>query len=120
MTGPVRRLDMRFACERRMLDSGVRYTLHSDAGVRLTPINRFDLGLRAAVIELRLTPAEALAAATATAAEALGLGDRGTLTPGRRADLVVVEGNPLEDLACLERVAAVMKAGQWMVGRGAA
>src|SRR5262249_1366009 len=41
-SGPVLRLDARFACERRMLDSGVRFTLHSDAGVRLTPIERFD------------------------------------------------------------------------------
>jgi imidazolonepropionase-like amidohydrolase len=112
-SGPVRRLDARFACERQMIDFGVRYTLHSDAGVRLTPIERFDLGLRAAVRELRLTPAEALTAVTRTAAAALGLTDRGTLTPGRRADLVVVAGNPLEDLACLERVRAVMKAGRW-------
>ena len=73
----------------------MRYTLHSDAGVRLTPIDRFDLGLRCAAVELRLTPAEVLAAATRTAAEAIGLTDRGTLTPGKRADLLVVEGDPL-------------------------
>jgi imidazolonepropionase-like amidohydrolase len=115
--GPVRRLDQRFACERRMIDFGLRYTLHSDAGVRLTPIDRFDIGLRAAVIELRLTPAEVLRAATGTAAEAVGLADRGTLTPGKRADLVVVRGNPLEDLACLQNVEAVMKAGQWVFRR---
>jgi imidazolonepropionase-like amidohydrolase len=114
-SGPVRRLDMRFACERRLLDCGVRYTLHSDAGVRLTPIDRFDLGLRAAVKELRLTPAEALIAATATAAAALGMRDRGTLAPGRRADLLVVEGDPLRDLACLDRVRGVMKAGRWHI-----
>jgi imidazolonepropionase-like amidohydrolase len=112
-SGPVRRLDARFACERRTIEAGVRYTLHSDAGVRLTPIDRFDLGLRAAVRELRLTPAEALAAATGTAAQALGLDDRGTLTVGKRADLLVVDGNPLHDLACLANVRAVMKAGQW-------
>src|SRR5262249_765812 len=47
-SGPVQRLDMRFASERRMIDFGVRYTLHSDAGVRLTPIDRFAQGLRAA------------------------------------------------------------------------
>jgi imidazolonepropionase-like amidohydrolase len=110
-TGPVRRLDARFAAERRLIDSGVRYTLHSDAGVRLTPIDRFALGLRAAVIELHLTPAEVLRAATATAAEAIGLADRGQLVPGKRADLLVVEGNPLADLACLERVWGVFKAG---------
>jgi imidazolonepropionase-like amidohydrolase len=112
-SGPVRRLDMRFACERQMIDFGVPFTLHSDAGVRLTPIDRFALGLRAAVIELRLTPAEALLAATRTAAQALQLDDRGTLRPGKRADLVVVKGDPLKDLACLEEVRAVMKAGQW-------
>jgi imidazolonepropionase-like amidohydrolase len=117
-SGPVRRLDARFACERRLLDSGVRYTLHSDAGVRWTPIDRFAVGLRAAVIELHLTPAEALTAATATAAEAIGLSDRGTLKPGLRADLLVVEGNPLTDLACLERVRAVMQAGRWVTAPG--
>jgi imidazolonepropionase-like amidohydrolase len=114
--GPVRRLDARFACERRMLDRGVRFTLHSDAGVRWTPIDRFALGLRAAAVELRLTPAEVVTAATATAAEAVGLADRGLLRPGRRADLLVVEGNPLTDLACLENVRAVLQAGKWVGG----
>jgi imidazolonepropionase-like amidohydrolase len=113
-SGPARRLDMRFACERQMLDFGVRYTLHSDAGVRLTPIERFDLGLRAAQIELKLTPSEILVAVTRTPAIALGLTDRGTLQPGQRADLLVVEGDPLQDLACLKRVRAVMKVGAWV------
>jgi imidazolonepropionase-like amidohydrolase len=112
--GPVRRLDARFACERQMIGFGVPFTLHSDAGVRLTPIDRFDLGLRAAQIELRLAPREVLRAATSTAAEAIGLPDRGVLRPGRRADLVVVEGDPLHDLACLGTVRAVMKAGRWV------
>jgi len=111
--GPVKRLDARFECERRMIEFGVRYTLHSDAGVRMCPIDRFDLGLRAAQVELRLTPSEILRAATATAAEAIGLPERGTLTPGRRADLIVVEGDPLTDLACIGKVRAVMKAGRW-------
>jgi imidazolonepropionase-like amidohydrolase len=115
--GPVRRLGARFACERRMLDLGLRYTLHSDAGVRWTPIDRLDLGLRAAVLELRLTPAEVLTAVTRTAAEALDLADRGMLTLGKRADLVVVEGNPLQDLACLAKVRGVMKAGVWILLR---
>jgi imidazolonepropionase-like amidohydrolase len=112
--GPIRRLDIRFACERQMLDAGVRYTLHSDAGVRWTPIERLDIGVQAAVLELKLTPAEVLTAVTRSAAEALELGDRGMLVPGRRADLVVVEGNPLQDVACLGKVRAVMKAGQWV------
>jgi imidazolonepropionase-like amidohydrolase len=112
--GPVQRLDMRFECERRMIDFGVRYTIHSDAGVRLAPIDRFDLGLRAAQIELKLTPHEILIAVTATAAEAIGLPDRGMLTPGKRADLIVIEGDPLTDLSCIGKVKAVMKAGKWL------
>jgi imidazolonepropionase-like amidohydrolase len=113
-SGPVRRLDMRFACERRMLDFGVPFTLHSDAGVRLTPIDRLDLGLRTAQIELGLTPDEILRAATATAAEAIGLDDRGVLGVGKRADLILVKGDPLRDLACLGEIRAVMKGGSWV------
>jgi imidazolonepropionase-like amidohydrolase len=109
--GPVRRLDSRFACERKMIDFGVPYTLHSDAGVRLTPIDKFAVGLRAAQVELKLTPSEILRAVTSTAARAIGLNDRGVVAAGKRADLLVVEGNPLEDLSSLERVRAVFKAG---------
>ena len=111
----MRQLDVRFECERRMIDFGVRYTLHSDAGVRLTPIDRYALGLRAAALELHLTPREVLTAATRTPAEALGLSDRGVIAPGKRADLLVVEGNPQTDLGSLEKVRAVMQAGKWVV-----
>jgi imidazolonepropionase-like amidohydrolase len=111
--GPVRRLDARFACERRMIDFGIRYTLHSDAGVRCCPIDQFAMGLRAAEVELKLTPSEILRAATSTAAEAICLSDRGLLQAGKRADLIIVEGDPLRDLRCLENVRAVMKAGKW-------
>lgn len=108
-----KRLDARFACERQMIEAGIRFTIHSDAGVRHCPIEQFALGLRAAEIELKLTPPEILRAVTATAAEALGLPDRGTLQQGKRADLIVVEGDPTRDLVCLERIRAVMKAGRW-------
>jgi imidazolonepropionase-like amidohydrolase len=111
--GPVKRLDARFACERQMIDFGIRYTIHSDAGVRLCPIDRFALGLRAAEVELKLTPAEILRAVTSTAADAICLPDRGVLHAGKRADLIVVEGDPLRDLTCLEKIRAVMKAGAW-------
>ena len=110
---PVKRLDARFACERKMIDFGIRYTIHSDAGVRLCPIDQFALGLRAAEVELKLTPSEILRAVTSTAAEAIGLDDRGMLKPGKRADLIVVEGDPTRDLQSLEFVRAVMKAGTW-------
>jgi imidazolonepropionase-like amidohydrolase len=58
-------------------------------------------------------PMEAIAGATSLAAESLGLGDEiGAIAPGMEADLIGVEGNPLEDPSALRRVAFVMKGGK--------
>jgi imidazolonepropionase-like amidohydrolase len=51
-----------------------------------------------------LGPMGAIVSATRTNAELMGLSDRlGTVEPGKRADLIVVDGNPLEDISLLER-----------------
>jgi hypothetical protein len=56
---------------------------------------------------------DAIVAATSLNAEALGVADRvGTVVEGKEADLIAVEGNPVEDITALERVAFVMKAGR--------
>ena len=61
-----------------------------------------------------LTPFEALRTATVNAAAALGSRyDLGTLEPGKLADLVIVEGNPLRDITHTRRVRAVMKNGSF-------
>lgn len=58
-------------------------------------------------------PREALRTLTLGAAEALGLADElGSVEVGKRADLVAVEGNPLDDIRALERVVFVMKDGE--------
>jgi imidazolonepropionase-like amidohydrolase len=55
---------------------------------------------------------DAITAVTSLNAGALGLGDRiGTLAPGMEADLIAVDGNPLSDIAALQRVVFVMKGG---------
>jgi len=60
-----------------------------------------------------MSPFEALRSATAVNAQILGLEkDIGTLEPGRLADLVVVEANPLEDIRIMGRVRAVYKGGR--------
>ena len=58
-------------------------------------------------------PADVLISATSLSAESLGMGDRiGTIAPGRAADLVATDGNPLEDITAVRRVRFVMKAGK--------
>lgn len=57
-------------------------------------------------------PMDAIVSATSRAARSLGLGDRlGQVAPGFIADLVAVDGNPLEDIGALRRVRFVMKDG---------
>jgi imidazolonepropionase-like amidohydrolase len=59
------------------------------------------------------TPLQALMSAESVAAESLGLGQKiGTIAPGYEADLVAVEGNPLDDIAAVRHVAFVMRAGK--------
>jgi imidazolonepropionase-like amidohydrolase len=58
-------------------------------------------------------PMEAIVSATSLAAESLGLGDRiGTIAPGYEADLIAVRGDPLKDMAAMEKILFVMKGGR--------
>jgi imidazolonepropionase-like amidohydrolase len=65
----------------------------------------------ALLVRAGLTPEQALAAATSSPARAFGLGDRGTIRPGMRADLVLVEGNPASDIRATRNIIAVWKRG---------
>ena len=69
-----------------------------------------------------LTPMEALQAGTRNVAEAYGLSNSlGTIEPGKLADIIIVAGNPLEDIAILQdrnRVEKVMKNGEIVVDNG--
>jgi len=63
------------------------------------------------LVSAGLSPAEALAAATSVPADVFGLEDRGRIAAGLRADLVLVEGNPLEDVTRTRAIVGVWKAG---------
>jgi len=64
-------------------------------------------------VKYGLTPMQAIQSATVNAADLLGWSDQvGSLEPGRFADLIAVEGDPLKDVTTLEHVKFVMKGGQ--------
>ncbi len=94
---------------RRAIALGVPVALGSDATVIPHGLNAREV---AALVDLGMTPAQALRAATLEAAKLLGWSDRvGSLRPGHFADLLAVNGDPLTDPAALERVLLVVKGG---------
>ena len=93
--------------------AGVRLVLGSDAA---GDSNRW-IGLTAHMelenfVAAGFTPAEALVAATRTAAEVLRLDQLGTVAPGKSADFIVLDANPLDNVANTKRIAKVYLRGQ--------
>jgi hypothetical protein len=67
------------------------------------------------LVSAGLTPFEAIKAGTTAAARLLRRSEQlGTVSAGKRADLILVEGNPLEDVGNIKRRAGVMVRGRWM------
>lgn len=94
---------------RRAFAAGIPVAFGTDAGVFAHGRNAREFQL---MVEAGLSPRDALLSATRNAAEALGRSeDLGTVEPGRWADLVAVQGNPLEDITILQDVGFVMKEG---------
>jgi imidazolonepropionase-like amidohydrolase len=96
---------------RQMRELGVRFVAGTDAGVNATPLDSLPWELQLMVDDLGFSPLEAIRPATAEAATALQLHDRGLLEPGRRADLLVVDGDPAADIRALRAVRGVLKDG---------
>jgi imidazolonepropionase-like amidohydrolase len=93
-------------------ESGARIVCGTDAGI--TPAKPHDV-LPYGVVALTraMSNVEALSSATAVAAQACGIDDRkGTIAVGKDADLFAVNGNPLEDIACIHDVVAVFARGR--------
>jgi imidazolonepropionase-like amidohydrolase len=94
---------------RRAADAGVRVAMGTDCPVAPHGTNLRELQLMA---ENGFTPVQALSAATSSAAALMGLQDElGTLEPGKRADVVVVDGDPFAFATLKERVEQVWKDG---------
>jgi imidazolonepropionase-like amidohydrolase len=107
------RMPALIATRRRLYESGAVLVPGSDAGV--TPAKPHDV-LRFAPADMAvagLSPTEILQAMTSGAAQACGLGHRkGRIAAGFDADILAIDGNPLEDLAAIRRLRVVYAGGR--------
>jgi imidazolonepropionase-like amidohydrolase len=89
--------------------AGVKIAFGTDCGVGPHGDNARELGF---MVEGGMTPMNAIRSATSSAAELLGVQDRlGTVEPGKLADLIAVDGDPLADIDVMRDVRFVMKEG---------
>lgn len=104
-----RRLNVARVTFKRALAAGVTIACGSDAGVFAHGTNAREIEL---MVDYGMSAADALRAATSTAAAVLGESTvRGRIAPGYVADLVALDGDPLADITALRRVARVWKSG---------
>ena len=100
----------------RAIDAGVKVAMGTDSGVAPHGANLRELDR---LVRCGMAPQQALVATTSSAAELMGLGDElGTLEPGKRADLVLLAGDPLDVTTLRERVRQVWKDGVLVVDDG--
>jgi imidazolonepropionase-like amidohydrolase len=101
-----------YANLRRVRDAGIPIAMGTDAGNPLTLHGASVFREMEAMAEAGMTPMEVLVAATRTAARAMGRADLGTLEPGKAADLVVLDADPLASVSNLRRVRMIARGGE--------
>lgn len=93
----------------KAVNAGVKMLFGSDAAIYPHGDNANQFSR---MVRFGMTPNQAIAAATSTAAEALGKADQlGIIAPGAYSDIIAVPGNPLKDISLLENIPFVMKQG---------
>ncbi len=95
---------------RKAFASGVKIGMGTDAAVYPHGLNAHELEV---YVQLGMTPLQAIQTATINDADLLGWKDKvGTLEPGKWADIIAVDGDPLHDITTLQHVTFVMKGGE--------
>jgi imidazolonepropionase-like amidohydrolase len=92
----------------QMIKAGVKLVLATDTGIH--PGHTFGSGEHVELarwVQLGLSPADAIVAATKAPAELMGLTDLGTLATGKRASFIVLDANPLDDIRNTRQIADV-------------
>jgi imidazolonepropionase-like amidohydrolase len=115
-------LDAHMDSVRLALATDIPMAVGSDSGHRFNPQSGIALELEL-MVKTGFTPSQAIKAATSLAAEVIGLADSvGRLRPGFLADLLVIDGNPLDDVSILQdrsRIERVYKEGELVAGSAA-
>ena len=94
----------------RAIDAGVTIAMGTDSGVGPHGQNLRELGL---MVDAGMSPTQALVSATQTAAELLGVDDElGTIEESKLADLVIVDGDPLDIAKIQQNIVGVYKGGE--------
>ena len=92
--------------------AGARIILGSDTGLEDHPFGFAEQKELQMMAEAGMTPAQVIVAATSRSAAFLGVVDRGVIAPGKRADLLVLDANPLDDIRNTRRIAGMYLAGK--------
>jgi imidazolonepropionase-like amidohydrolase len=94
----------------KAIQAGVKIAMGTDAAVYPHGLNAHEL---AVYVSLGMSPLQAIQSATINDADLLGWSDKvGTLEPGKWADIIAVDGDPLHDVTTLQHVKFVMKGGE--------
>lgn len=116
----IAKFDLALGNVKMMFDAGVPIALGTDAGMPNTPHGPSTLREMELLVRAGLTPSQALIAGTATSAKVMGLeADRGTIAPGQRADIVLIDGTPWRDIADVRKISSVLVDGRMVIGAGA-
>ncbi|WP_374569764.1 CIA30 family protein [Phenylobacterium sp.] len=100
-------------------DAGVLVALGTDAGMTGTPHGVSTLHEMELLVKAGLTPTDALMVGTANSAKAVGqLADRGTIEPGKRADIVLIKGQPWVNISDVRNTEDVFIDGKLVYGPG--
>ena len=106
------------ANHKRAIQAGVKVALGTDSAVYPHGMNAHELEVY--VTAYGMTPLAAIQSATLNAADLMNWSDRtGDLAPGKWADIIAVEGDPLQDIKLLQKVPFVMKSGKVYKGGAA-
>ncbi|ANH83715.1 amidohydrolase [Niabella ginsenosidivorans] len=99
---------------KKLQDAGVLIAMGTDSGAQPIRVQGFSEHMELALmVQAGLTPLQAITAATKNAAHALKINAQfGTITPGKKADLLIINGNPATAISNTRNIAAVYKAGR--------